>query len=159
MIEAASLQISEIGIAGSELLARIHSIAFEDHDGQKWDSKTFEELFNIRGTTGYILKKNDQPIGFILIRHLYDVVEIITFCILPRWCKNGYATYLLKSIIKSLKQKAFKRVFLEVRENNKAAVGLYQKCSFVQIGRREGYYSNSRSYKNDSLVMKLELRN
>lgn len=141
------------------MLAQIHNLSFKDEGSQKWDADTFEELFKIKGTEGYLLEKDDQPLGFILFRHLHDEVEIITFCILPRWCNNGYATFLLKSTIKSLEQMAVKRVFLEVRENNNAAIGLYHKCSFKQIGRREGYYNSSPNSKIDALVMQLELSN
>lgn len=144
-------------MAGSELLAEIYCSAFKDMPEQNWDEKTFVNLFKIEGTTSFILAKSDQPVGFVLLRKLLDEVEIITFCILPKWCNNGYATFLLEWIIKSLQQQAIKRVFLEVRENNRAAMRLYDKCSFEQIGRRNGYYNNHQGEKIDALVMQLEL--
>ncbi len=66
---------------------------------------------------------------------------------------------LLEWIGKRLQTQSFKRLFLEVRENNEAAIRLYKKCSFKIIGRRKGYYNSSREEKADALVMQNELNN
>lgn len=151
------LKISELGVSGATLLAEIYDLSFQEGSEQHWDKKAFEALFKIAGTTSYIVEKNETPIGFVMLRKLHDEAEIITFCILPKWCNNGYATVLLEWVKDRLQQQAIKRVFLEVRQNNEAAIRLYNKCSFEQIGRREGYYSNHSGKKIDAIVMQINL--
>lgn len=158
MTKKENLKIHQLNIAGADILAEIYHLAFQNMQEQVWDAQTFKELFEIEGTSSYILEKNTQPLGFIMLRKLHDEVEIITFCILPKWCNNGYATFLLEWMIRRLQKQKIKRVFLEVRENNEAAKKLYNKCCFRKVGRRAGYYNNLDGKKIDALVMQLELR-
>ena len=54
-------------------------------------------------------------------------------------------------------------LFLEVDETNKAALKLYRKLGFTEVGRRPGYYGNDQQTEgspatpSDALVMRLEL--
>ncbi|MDG1996670.1 MAG: GNAT family N-acetyltransferase, partial [Emcibacteraceae bacterium] len=65
---------------------------------------------------------------------------------------------LLEWIIKDLQGNSFEKIFLEVRENNVAAIRLYKKNSFDIIGRRIGYYQINKHQKIDALVMQCDLR-
>ena len=56
-----------------------------------------------------------------------------------------------------MQPRSIKRLFLEVRENNDAAIKLYKKCSFKTIGRRKGYYSSHQADNIDALVMQYQL--
>ena len=47
--------------------------------------------------------------------------------------------------------------FLEVRPSNLAAIRLYQRLGFEQIGIRRGYYQ-APDGREDAIVLKLELR-
>ncbi|MEZ5757370.1 MAG: ribosomal protein S18-alanine N-acetyltransferase [Emcibacteraceae bacterium] len=152
-----NISISEVGVEGAKLLSAIHEEAFYEEHEQQWKEKDFIELFSIPGTVSYLISNAEQPMGFILIRNIQDEAEIITFCILPKWCRNGYATYLLEWVINRLQQQSVKRFFLEVNENNDAAINLYQKCSFKKIGRRKGYYKGHHGAKTDALVMQIQL--
>jgi len=152
-----NISISEVGVEGAALLSVIHKEAFYSEYVQQWQQKDFVELLSIPGTVSFLISNVDQPIGFILIRNIKDEAEIITFCILPKWCRNGYATYLLEWVISRLQKQSVKRFFLEVNENNDAAIKLYQKCSFKIIGRRKGYYKGHHGLKTDALVMQIQL--
>lgn len=157
MDENKKITINEIGVSASELLAEIHRKSFQNSVEKSWTSKEFVDLFSTNGTKCYLINDLSEPIGFSLIRSVVDEAEIITFCVLPNWCKNGYATLLLEWVIKELQDGSFKRLFLEVRENNKEALGLYKKCSFDIVGRRKGYYNNHQGVNFDALVMQRDL--
>jgi ribosomal-protein-alanine N-acetyltransferase len=45
-----------------------------------------------------------------------------------------------------------RHLFLEVRESNEAALKLYRKLGFGEIGRREKYYENP---EETAIVMRL----
>ena len=157
MTEVQKTAIVEMAVEGSELLSSIHIICFENSSEQAWRKEEFQSLFKIAGTISYVMSIKDQPIGFILVRKIQGEAEILTFCILPIWCNKGYASTLLEWVIKKLQQKSFNRLFLEVRENNNAALKLYKKYSFKVVGRRKGYYNSHQGDKIDALVMHYEL--
>lgn len=151
------INIVKLNAEASSLISELHSKAFLNTSKNEWTVDVFQEMFTIKGTICYIIKNDEQPIGFALIRQVIDEAEIITFCILPNECKNGYATLLLEWVIKDLQGQSIKRLFLEVSEDNVAALGLYKKCSFDIIGRRNGYYHNKHGEKIDAIVMKCVL--
>ncbi len=151
------LEIREFGEEGAELLSSMHNTVFKNLPEQSWSENEFRDIFSINGTKSYVISRYGEPVGFILLRAIAKEVEIITFCMLPKWCNNGYATYLLEQIIKKLQLQSIKRLFLEVRENNDAATRLYNKCSFKVVGRRKGYYNNHPGSKIDALVMQRQL--
>jgi len=148
-----NIEIVKMNVEASALISDLHSKAFSKLSENEWTPDAFKEMFTINGTVCYLIKRDEQPIGFALIRKVTDEAEIITFCILPNECKNGYATILLEWVIKDLQRQSIKRLFLEVSEYNVAALGLYKKCSFDIIGRRNGYYHNKHGGNSDAIVM------
>lgn len=151
------IEIVKMNAEASVLISDLHSKAFNEKAENEWTVEAFKAMFAIKGTICYLVNYDEQPIGFGLIRQVTDEAEIITFCILPNECKNGYATLLLEWIIKDLQRQSIKRLFLEVSENNVAALGLYKKCSFDIIGRRKGYYQNKHGKNTDAIVMQCVL--
>lgn len=141
----------------AELLASIYTQAFENLPEQKWGYKELHELLSVTGTTSFVICRDEEPIGFALLRVIAGEGELITFCILPKWCNNGYATTFLEWITDTMQLRSIKRLFLEVRENNEAAIKLYKKGSFKTIGRRKGYYSSHQAENIDALVMQYQL--
>ena len=157
MLEQQEINISQVGIEFSDLLSQMHDISFDGLPEQSWSKDDFRKMLEITGTNAYVVDLHEQPIGFILVREAVDEAEIITFCILPKWCNNGYATLLLEWLIRKLQQRCFNRLFLEVRENNEAAIRVYKKCSFKIVGRRTGYYKNHNKGNIDALVMQVDI--
>jgi [ribosomal protein S18]-alanine N-acetyltransferase len=149
--------ISKVDVSFSRLMSEIHAGSFKGEFDKAWSQNEIKTLFTIQNTHGYVVELDDMPIGFTIIREMIDEAEIITFCILPKYCRNGYAMVLLEWIIKDLQSNSFKRLFLEVRENNVAAIRLYTKGAFHIVGRRKGYYQNSVHQKIDALVMHHDL--
>ena len=49
-------------------------------------------------------------------------------------------------------------MFLEVDETNLAAVAMYRKLEFVQVGERRAYYAQQGAPSTTALVMRRDLR-
>jgi ribosomal-protein-alanine N-acetyltransferase len=62
----------------------------------------------------------------------------------------------LRALLQLARSRGAKRVFLEVRPSNTAAIALYDAEGFNEIGRRPRYYP-ARNGREDALVMALEL--
>ena len=100
-----------------------------------WDAQQFLELL-AGGAEGWLIEKS----GFILIRCAADEVEIITLAVEPTLRRQGIAEQLVEHMVQTLATRSIQKLFLEVRENNDAAIALYQKHGFTQIGHRPDYY-------------------
>ncbi|MDG1995791.1 MAG: GNAT family N-acetyltransferase, partial [Emcibacteraceae bacterium] len=98
----ANISVSKIGLPASKVMSDIHSKSFGGELGKGWSEGEIISLFDIPNTNGYVLSVSNNPCGFAIIREAIDEAEIITFCILPKQCNNGYATLLLEWIIKDL---------------------------------------------------------
>jgi len=72
--------------------------------------------------------------------------ELHRIAVLPQYRSKGLALSLLERFL----EKCGNEVFLEVASRNSHAVRLYEKCGFVEITRRRGYYGD-----DDCLVMRL----
>ena len=78
--------------------------------------------------------------GFIIIKSAADQAEIITLAVGPSARRQGVAGQLLNDAVVHLKPKNISILFLEVAEDNEAAIKLYRKSGFTPIGKRLAYY-------------------
>ena len=82
--------------------------------------------------------------GFILSRMVTDEAEILSVAVAAGWRGRGLSRRLLDLHLRRLAGLGTRAVFLEVEEGNQPALRLYRRAGFRQVGRREGYYQESR---------------
>jgi ribosomal-protein-alanine N-acetyltransferase len=92
----------------------------------------------------FVVEKNGRVAGVLQWRNLGEEVEILDLAVDPACRRQGHAAFLLRNFLKEASRSAAKKVFLEVRESNAAAIALYQKFGFQTFGRRLDYYRNPR---------------
>ncbi|GAA1135661.1 MULTISPECIES: ribosomal protein S18-alanine N-acetyltransferase [Microbacterium] len=68
---------------------------------------------------------------------------------------EGRGRALLRALLEAAVGRGAREVFLEVRDDNPAAAGLYVSEGFEEIGRRPRYYQPD---DVDAIVMRLDLR-
>jgi len=75
----------------------------------------------------------------------------MSIAVLPEFQNQKIGFNLVEHAIKDLSETLNLNIYLlEVSENNKHAIKLYQKCNFKKIGLRKNYYPNG----DDAMVMK-----
>lgn len=67
-----------------------------------------------------------------------DEHEVLTLAVGPEWRRRGIGQRLMEWGLEGLAG----RVFLEVRESNRAAREMYEKCGFRRVAERANYYKN-----------------
>jgi [ribosomal protein S18]-alanine N-acetyltransferase len=91
--------------------------------------------------------------GFSVARHVSPEWELENIVVAPAARRRGIGRQLLDALLTTARKTNSTSVFLEVRESNAAARGLYEKLGFRQTGRRHSYYSNPSEdallYRND----------
>ena len=95
-----------------------------------------------------IAKENEKIVGFAGIILLPDDVEITNIVTKKSERKKGIGKLLLDKLIK-MAFELKKDISLEVNEENLAAINLYKKSGFEEVGRRKKYYNGI----NDAIIM------
>lgn len=131
-----------------EALAEIHATAFE----RPWDAATFATLL---GQAGVAVLGDDD--GFILIRTVLDEAEILTLAVRPGARRKGYARGLVEAAAALARAAGVRQLYLEVAEDNAAALALYRATGFVEVGRRPGYYARRESPDAAALLLARKL--
>lgn len=79
--------------------------------------------------------------------------RVITIDVDPAFQNQGIGLKLLKSGEAHMKQRGMHCSQLEVSENNKAAITLYQKAGYVFKEKIEDYYESNQQIPNDAIRM------
>jgi [ribosomal protein S18]-alanine N-acetyltransferase len=80
--------------------------------------------------------------------------DVLTIAVTREYWDRGIGSALLGALIAAAAERGCAEVFLEVREDNPRARGLYLRRGFEEIGVRRGYYQPSGV---DAIVMRKDL--
>lgn len=80
--------------------------------------------------------------------------DVLTIAVAQEYWGRGIGSALLGALIAAAAERGCAEVFLEVREDNPRARGLYLRRGFEEIGVRRGYYQPSGV---DAIVMRKDL--
>jgi len=135
-------------------LARIHAQSFY----RGWPATDFVTFLADRNTPVYVACDARRRIaGFALIRTVADEAELLTIAVDPRWRGKGVGRALMDAVFADLMLSPARRMFLEVDEQNHAAIRLYEKLGFARISTRKGYYPRPDGSAATALVMARDL--
>jgi ribosomal-protein-alanine acetyltransferase len=95
-----------------------------------------------------------KVLGFAAFYRIIDEAELRNIAVDPAHQHQGVGRALLAEGRRRLLEAGAKRVFLEVRQSNKAALGLYYSAGFGLHSQRKDYYHDPRE---DAYVLALEL--
>ena len=104
----------------------------------------------------WVLAQGECIVGYGLLSLAADEAHVLNLCTAPEAQGQGHGRRLLRALLQLARARGAKRVFLEVRPSNAAAIALYDAEGFNEIGRRPRYYP-ARNGREDALVMALEL--
>lgn len=88
--------------------------------------------------------EDGEPLAYAGWRTAAGEAELLRLAVAPRWRRRGVAAVLLTAGDRALHAAGCDRCYLEVRDDNDAAIALYERLGFHRIGRRRGYYGASR---------------
>jgi ribosomal-protein-alanine N-acetyltransferase len=91
-----------------------------------------------------------EPVrGFVLGQRSADEAEILTLAVEKEFRGQGFGRVLVAALLDQLRTAGVRRVSLELRRSNTAALGLYTSLGFAAAGVRRGYYRDG----EDALVL------
>lgn len=141
-----------VAVLGTEALEELSLSEQRCFPEDPWTVKMLEDtLQNDRSTViGVYNRQINNMVAYGVLYNAADEADIANIAVMPenRGCGIGYS--LLYKMIDFARYRGAKRIFLEVRESNSAAIRLYKKLGFTNIGKRKDYYTNPRE---DAIVM------
>jgi ribosomal-protein-alanine N-acetyltransferase len=90
---------------------------------------------------------------FAVFRVLGPEAEVLTLATHPDVQGKGRATAMLRAALDHLRANGVQEVFLDVSEDNTAALALYARCGFAPFATRTAYYSEGAA----AICMKVRL--
>ena len=138
------VELLDVNIRFLDSLCEIENQCF---DQEAFTKQQLACLIRDYNTIGLIAVVNGEIAGFAIarvnIRRNVTFGHILTIDVAPAYRRNGIAQKMLQEIETILKERGITECRLEVRENNAAALTLYQKLGYTKIGRLEKYYGTA----------------
>ena len=94
-----------------------------------------------------------KVVGYVGSQSVMGESDMMNLAVLEEYRRMGIAICLVEELIKELSGLGNYQLTLEVRQSNTAAISLYEKMGFCQVGRRPNYYRNP---KEDALILRKE---
>lgn len=136
------------------LLEGLHAESFAD---EPWAASEISELLSGPGVFALALWSGSRPLGFAMLRCVFEECEVLTLCIRPGRRRCGLGRALLLGALARAGALGARKVFLEVAEDNGPALRLYGSLGFKPIVRRKNYYRRAKSKEVSALVLSLDL--
>jgi ribosomal-protein-alanine acetyltransferase len=133
--------------ASIRFLDRYYEIEKQCFQREAFTKQQIAFLLTDYNAVGLAARVNGEIAGFVIGR--IDIVRnmpfghILTVDIAPSYRRRGIAQKLLREIEAIFKEKGVKECRLEVREDNAAALNLYQKLGYKKVGKLEKYYGDA----------------
>ena len=122
-------------------------------ESAQWTATDYD-VANRPATSAWIAEQSSQTLGFIVLRHVSDEVEILNIAVRPDSRRQRVASELLNIALQQSTQNGARKAYLEVRASNTAAIRFYEHHSFRASGRRARYYSTP---VEDAVILVSEL--
>jgi ribosomal-protein-alanine N-acetyltransferase len=134
----------------AEEIANLHAKLFTP----PWDANAVRGLLEHPAATSLVAVAGSPKavIGFVIGQLAADEAEILS-----NWQRAGVAAGLLQGLTRAARRGDAKRIFLDVAEDNEAALALYRKLGFLEAGRRKNYYQRPGNPAVDALTLVLTL--
>ena len=129
----------------------IRAIAAASPEAARWSRETYETILeDPQRASCHVADQEGSVVGFVCLRVASDEAEVLNLAVEPSVRRLGVGSLLLDHALREALRRGAQRVFLEVRETNQPALGLYQQFGFAVSMRRVGYYSEPSA---DALVL------
>lgn len=123
--------------------------------GQPWTRGIFQDCLRV----GYLC----QVLEIDGVIHAYGVMSsgggeahVLNLCVRRQSQRQGLGRLMLRQLVDSARRLHVDLLLLEVRPSNRAALILYERMGFAEVGVRKNYYPAKRG-REDALIMALPL--
>lgn len=144
------MQIRPLSEEDLEKLAELERESFSD----PWNIELLGSMQRSPYDIVQLAQEEGEIAGYLNLRILGEEAELLRIAVRSDRRKSGLASTLLEEGLLLCRERGVRRIFLEVRESNEAAIRLYQKYGFSKCGLRKEYYDMP---SESALIMEYEI--
>lgn len=96
------------------------------------------------------MTEDGELMGYLCFSSVLDEGSVDNIAVAPKRRRQGAADALMNAALERARTLALAFITLEVRASNAAAIALYQKHGYAEVGRRKDYY---RAPREDAILM------
>jgi ribosomal-protein-alanine N-acetyltransferase len=144
--EGKPVDIAEIEREDLPILQQLDRLS----DLPQWSLQDYQEFWSESHSLILVAGRVPCPVGFVCGRSVAREAEILKLVVIETHRRRGVGRRLVRQFLFRVGKNGCQSVYLDVRESNAAAIHLYDSCGFRVVGRREGYYRDTRE---DALLM------
>lgn len=126
----------------------------KDNFSVPWSEKSFSESMERNDTIFLAALAGDEVAGYLGCYCIAGIGEITNVAVKTSYRRKGIGGMLLEKLYEEGINLDTQEFFLEVRESNEAAIGLYTRQGFVKEGIRKNFYE--KPVENAVIMMKRE---
>lgn len=119
-----------------------------------WNYEIFKEELVNNNSSYLVARYDDEIICYGGIKIVLDVADVMNIVTRKDKRNMGFGRFILNELITIASEEGCKSITLEVNENNKPAIHLYELFDFKQVGLRKKYYDGT----DNAILMTLELQ-
>ena len=131
-------QIRCAALGDAEELARISADSLD----LAWKQEDFRKAIENPQAVVTVAEDSDGVFGYVVLYFAADEGEVPSVAVSADKRGRGAAKALMQEAFDEAILHGVKKVFLEVRESNVAARGLYDGLGFLQVSIRKNFYTN-----------------
>lgn len=139
-VTADALVLRHAALADVERVAELELSCFTS---DPWPRQSFESFIDRAGVTFIVAEdpgREEGIVGYAVLIQVAEEAELLNLAVAGDSRRGGIGSSLLRSLLEVAARDGVTTVYLEVRESNAAARGLYAAHGFVEVGRRRRYY-------------------
>ena len=141
------MRLREMNLADVDAIMRIE----QEVHGHPWTRGNFTDALKSNSVCK-VYEDGEEMLGYVVLMPAVDEIELLNISIAAIHQRKGLGRKLLGDVMEVARRMAMRRMLLEVRPSNLAALGLYRDVGFCQIGLRRGYYPTDNG-REDAMVM------
>lgn len=145
-----SLGLCQVQNITQDQLSRVAALE-SDASEFPWKLSNFESSFNLDHICVSLHYKEDI-IAHTVISRVLDEAEILIFTVSKRVQGRGVGGAFLNFLHETVLHEAA-NIFLEVRESNNAAIALYRRSGYTDVGIRNNYYKATEKKPSENAII------
>ena len=118
-----------------------------------WSEGMFRQEIDNPLSRFYVFRVDGVLIGYAGFWDMAWHGHIANIAVDRPFRRRGYARFMIGFLLSRMREEGITSATLEVRESNRAAIGLYCRLGFSLEGRRKRYYRNG----EDALIYSIGL--
>jgi ribosomal-protein-alanine N-acetyltransferase len=115
-----------------------------------WSAQAFKDSINRTDTIYLVACEEDTIVGYCGLWNIVNEGNINNVAVALKYRGQQIGFKMLTKLIELGNEQNIEAYTLEVRKSNEAAIKLYQKLGFNNVGIRKNFYDNP---KEDAIIM------